>query len=301
MILKRMLILLLTLMLLPLAEGEETPAPETVAPILVDRINSPESNADFSFAEDAQLFEVFCPQILDCDAFLLRCGGETLLVDCATQGQAARIIDMCRQLGVTRIDRVINTHPHADHIGGFRDLIKSVEVGEMWICFPQDYNDHMIKAMGHAERAGIPVKTYADGDTLTLGGATIDVWKLEGGIAKMNDCSAQFFITYGERTMLMAADLEGEGQTNYVNLKGEALRADILKYPHHGLEKLRNAYMEAVSPRFMFVTNNLKENEGRQYIRTCGVPSGYTVPGILYLATDGHTWVADRIPSEIKY
>ena len=127
------------------------------------------------------------------------------------------------------------------------------------------------------------------------------IWKLEGKKTEMNNCSAQFYIRYGERTLLMAADLEGEGQTKFVELKGDALRADVLKYPHHGLEKLRDAYMEAVSPAFMFVTNNLTENAGRAYIRNCGVPSGYTVPGFLYLATDGVTWVADRIPSEIKY
>lgn len=300
-ILAALLAMLMGLTFVHAEEAAEAPAEEAVRPVLVDRINSPEENVDFAFAEDAQLLEVICPQVLNCDAILLRCGGETMLVDCATQGQAARIIDMCRQLGITRIDRVVNTHPHEDHIGGFRDLIKEVEVGELWICFPQDYNDHMVKAMGHAERAGIPVKTYADGDTFTLGGATIDVWKLEGKISQMNDCSAQFYVTYGERTMLMTADLEGEGQTQFVELKGEALKADVLKYPHHGLEKLRNAYMEAVSPVFMYVTNNLKENEGRKYIRNCGVPSAYTVPGFVYLTTDGLTWVADRIENQTKY
>ena len=224
-----------------------------------------------------------------------------MLVDAGTLGQAKRTIDMCKQLGITRIDRVVNTHPHEDHIGGFRDILKEVEIGELWICFPEDYNEHMEKAMLYAQRANIPVKHYQDGDILTLGGATIEVWKLEGKRTEMNDCSAQFYITYGERTLLMAADLEGVGQSKFVELKGEKLKADILKYPHHGIEKLRDVYMEAVSPKFMFVTNNLNENAGRKYIRNCGVPSGYTVPGFLYLATDGVTWVTDRIPSEIKY
>ena len=278
----------------PFAAAEE-------APVLIDRIGDPEAGADFAFAGDAPLLEIIFPQVLNCDAILLRCGGEVVLIDCATQGQAKRIINMCRQMGITRIDRVINTHPHEDHIGGFRDILKEVEIGELWICFPEDYNEHMKKAMLYAQRANIPVRHYADGDILTLGGATIEVWKLEGKKTELNDCSAQFYITYGERTMLMAADLEGAGQSKFVELKGEKLKADILKYPHHGIEKLRDVYMEAVAPKFMFVTNNLNENAGRKYIRNCGVPSGYTVPGFLYLATDGQTWVADRIPSEIKY
>lgn len=297
--LKRLICLLLGLVLLPgMATASE---PEAAAPVLVDRINAPQEQADFTFAEDMALLEVICPQILNCDAILLRCGGETMLVDAATQGQAKRIINMCKQLGITRIDRVVNTHPHEDHIGGFRDLIKEVEVGEMWICFPEDYNTHISKAVGYAQKAGIPVVHYADGDTLTLGGATIDVWKLEGKTSEMNDCSAQFFVTFGQRTMLMAADLEKNGQDKYVELKGEALKADVLKYPHHGLEKLTDGYAAAVSPLFCVVTNNQRSTDGKKYITRSGMVCAWTVPGLVTLTTDGMTWVVDRIPSDVKY
>lgn len=297
--LKRIITFVLALLVLASASAFAEDAAQP--PVLVDRINAPDVNADFAFAEDAALFEVIFPQILNCDAILLRCGGETMLVDCATQGQAVRILNMCKQLGITHIDKVINTHPHEDHIGGFRDLIKEVTVDELWICFPADYNEHITKAVGYAEKAGIPVYTYADGDTFTLGGATIDVWKLEGSKSELNDCSAQFYITYGERTLLMTADLETSGQKKYVELKGEALKADIIKYPHHGIDKLNADYMAAVSPLFLVVTNNHRQTDGWKAIRNYGIPYAYTVPGFVYLSTDGATWVADRIVSEIKY
>ena len=136
--LKRLTALLLAALMLLL-----TAAAEEERPAVIDRINAPEVQADFAFAQDAALLEVIFPQILNCDAIFMRCGGETMLVDCATQGQAKRIINMCKQLGITRIDRVVNTHPHEDHIGGFRDLIKEVEVGELWICFDENYTTHM--------------------------------------------------------------------------------------------------------------------------------------------------------------
>ena len=294
--LKRMMTLLLAAMMLLCAAGAEE-----AQPVVVDRINAPEVQADFAFAQDAALLEVIFPQILNCDAIFMRCGGETMLVDCATQGQAKRIINMCKQLGITRIDRVVNTHPHEDHIGGFRDLIKAVEVGELWICFDEDYTTHMTKAVGYAQKAGIPVVHYADGDVLTLGGATIEVWKLEGKTSELNDCSAQFMVTFGERTLLMAADLEKTGQERYVALKGDALKADILKYPHHGLEKLIDEYAAAVGAEYYVVTNNQRSTEGKKYITRSGVPCAWTVPGFVTLTTDGTTWVVERVPSEVKY
>ena len=295
---RKMLALLLAAMVLT---GALTALAEEGAPVFIDRISDEKAGGDFAFAPDAPLLEVIFPQILNCDAILLRCGGETMLVDCATQGQAKRIINMCRQLGITHIDRVVNTHPHEDHIGGFRDVIKEIGVGELWICFPPDYNTHMTKAVGYAQKAGIPVVTYQDGDVLTLGGATIDVWKLEGKISELNDCSAQFYVTFGQRTMLMAADLEKTGQERYVEWKGEALRADILKYPHHGLEKLTDAYATAVSPFCFIVTNNQRTPEGKKYIQRSGIPCAWTVPGFVVLTTDGATWLMERVPSEVKY
>lgn len=274
---------------------------EEEAPVLIDRMGDPEAGADFAFAEDAPLLEIIFPQIRDCEAIVLRCGGEVVLIDCATKGQAVRIINMCRQLGITRFDRVINTHPHEDHIGGFQNLIKEVEVGELWICFPPNYNEHMVKAVSCAERAGIPVVTYGDGDVLTIGGATVQVWKLEGRIGEMNDCSAQLHVTFGERTILLAADLERTGQARYVEWKGAALDADVLKYPHHGLEPLNDDYFAAVSPLYIMVTNNQRTTDGKRYILRSGIPCAWTVPGFITVTTDGKTWVAERIPSDIKY
>lgn len=292
---RRIAALLMVLVLLAGAMAEEA------APVLIDWVNAPEEYADFAFAEDAELLEVIFPQILNCDAIFLRCGGETMLVDCATQGQAVRIVNMCKQLGITHIDRVVNTHPHEDHIGGFRDLIKSIDVGELWLCFPEDYNNHITKAVGYAEKAGIPVKTYADGDVLTLGGATIEVWKLDGTKSELNNCSAQMKLTYGERTFLMAADLQGDGQARMVELHGDALDADILKYPHHGIEVLREDYLAAVSPLMVVVTNNHRQTSGWKWIMKAGIPYAYTVPNFVHLTTDGTTWLAEKIVSDVKY
>ena len=294
---KRLLALLLMLMLAIPVFAEEA------APVLIDRVNSPEAYADFTFAEDAELLEVVFPQMVDCDAILLRCGGETILVDACKKAYSQRIINMCKQLGVTRIDRVYNTHPHEDHLGGFRDVIKEIEVGELWICFAEDYNDHMKTAVNAAKKAGIPVMTYADGDTFTLGEATIEVWKLEGTKTQVNDCSAQMMVTFGERTFLMAADLETTGQKKFVEMMGEALDADILKYPHHGIQVLTDEYREAVSPLFMVITNNHRQTAGWKWINGAQntIPYAYTVPDLVHLVTDGTTWIVEKIPSDVKY
>ena len=296
--LKRILAFVLLLALLVPACAEEA-----ARPVLINRVDDPAVQADFAFAEDAALLQITFPQMVDCDAILLRCGGETILVDACKQAYSERIVDLCKQLGVTRIDKVINTHPHEDHLGGFKDVIKEIEVGELWICFPEDYNNHMKSAVSAANRAGIPINTYKDGDVFTLGGATIQVWKLEGKIGEMNDCSAQMKVTFGERTMLLAADLQQNGQKKMVELHGEELDADILKYPHHGIEVLREDYMAAVSPQLLVITNNHRQTAGWKWIHSAKntIPYAYTVPNLVHLTTDGTTWIAEKLTSAVKY
>ena len=274
------------------------PAEETV-----HRINAPDVSADFAFAEDADLLEIIFPQILDCDAAFLRCGGETMLIDCATSGQAQRILNMFKQLGITHVDKIVNTHPHADHIGGFAELIKEITVDELWLCFPAEETVHCANAIKAAERAGVAVRTFGDGDTLTLGTATMQVWMLDKPeYTRLNDRSAQIMLTFVQRKMLFSADLEQKGQNGLIEKVGaEMLKADVLKYPHHGLQALTPEYRAAVSPELAIVTCNQRETEGKKYIRRTALDTVWTVPGFIHLTTDGEMWVCDRIVSDVKY
>ena len=162
-------LLLTVLMLLGTAAGEG--ADKTV----INRINAPDVSADFAFAENTDLLEIIFPQILDCDAAFLRCGGETMLIDCATSGQARRILNMFKQLGITHVDKIVNTHPHADHIGGFAELIKEITVDELWLCFPAEETVHCANADGGAcGRGGADVRRRRHADAWHSDDAGVD-------------------------------------------------------------------------------------------------------------------------------
>ena len=78
----------------PVPAATVSPAPAAPEiPVLVDRINSPKEHADFAFAPDAKLLEIYFPQVLSADAAYLRFGGETMMIDCATAELAVRITE----------------------------------------------------------------------------------------------------------------------------------------------------------------------------------------------------------------
>ena len=95
---------------------------------------------------------------------------------------------------------------------------------------------------------------------------------------------------------LFAADLENDGQRKLLETVDPALlKADVLKYPHHGKMKLVENFYTAVSPSFVVVTNNTAVGEAPYYLGCKHVPTAYSVSMYVHLVTDGKHWLVERI------
>lgn len=274
-----------------------SPTPDASVPVVVDRINHPSSWTSFRFDRNAELLTVCFPPIRDCDAALVMCGGETLLIDCASSEFAGAVVEMLDELGVTRIDTVVITHPHHDHYQGLPAVLEHVSVGRVLVSFPDDYNEHMPRIRAMCGEHGVPLERFGDGDALTVGGAVITVYDRSPEHLNCNNRSAQLLLRYGERSILFSADIEWAGMRALALSAEEGeLRADILKYPHHGKAALHIYYAEAVRPLFSVVTNKARDWEGQRWLRDHHVPYVNTRVGGVILRTDGGAhWTADRL------
>src|SRR5690348_14330546 len=73
-----------------------------------------------AFAQQLKIYHVDVDQA-DATLFIAP-NGSTLLVDAGKNGHGARIKKILQQEGITRIDYLVNTHYHEDHLGGIDDL-----------------------------------------------------------------------------------------------------------------------------------------------------------------------------------
>ena len=280
----------------PLPKPTPTPTPSAV----IDRINQPGSHPGFAFPEGADLLTIYIPPIRDCDAALLVCGGETLLIDCGSHDFEESIVAMLKELDIRSIDRVLITHPHHDHYEGLAYIAQHIRIGQVLVSFPDDYNEHMPRIRGWASAYEIPIRRYGDGDVLTLGGATLTVYDRSPENFSCNNRSAVLLLRYGKRTMLFSSDIEIAGMKSIAATTEEGeLRVDILRYPHHGKAALEWTFAKAVQPQFAVITNKERDWDGQIWLRQRRIPYVNTRVGGVVLTTDGgEYWLVERLYAE---
>lgn len=294
---KRLIALLLILFLLPLnALAEER--------ILVDRTDN--LTEEYVFPEGTPVLEVVFPRIYSSDCAIIRFGNEVMMIDASTSNptMVGRIRTAMDSMGVDHIDTAFNSHPHDDHLDGFPFVQEYAPISRFVTAFAPDFNGRMKTLTAFAAANDIPVLQVADGDVLTLGEngevtmTVIQRWNNPKWGA--NDLSAMLLIRYGERTILFAGDVEHKAEQAMLNTPPACgLKADIIKYPHHGQQPLVDGFFEAVSPELAIMTGAFEVmDNGKKCLDRHGVPYLLSFRGLTRLRTDGQTWVVDYLHEE---
>ncbi len=227
---KKLLILLFVLLIMTAsAFGED---------IIINKIADP--NNTFVFPEDTQLLEVYFPKISGCDAALVRYGEYSLLLDCA--GNQWRTVEaMLKKLQVTELTYALNSHPDADHIGGFNHVLKNIPAREFLHGFPEDFPEGdtvRFKVYNDLHTLGIPFRQLQNGETIPFGDVTMHVFQYNAAhLDRVNNCSIVLKIELGERSILFPGDIQRDGQLCYVDDQAP-IQSDILKFPHHGYKNM---------------------------------------------------------------
>ncbi len=274
-------------------------------PAVINRAIEPAAGEGFSFPEDAKILHIWFPNVMNADEAILTYDGQVWLIDCGDERMGARGAELIRKLGITSIDKVFNSHPHHDHLNGLKVTDQAAKVEELDICYPANSTKHMKKAMQYAEKNGIRVEEFRDGSMYVMGDGevTLKFYTNTNPKLDVNNRSAITMVRYRERTILFMGDTEGPGQKDILTrVPASELKADLLKYPHHGKSAMDNAFFEAVSPEAAIVTNKKVENwKGVKFLKKKKVPYLYTnvyankKPMYIHLMTDGEVWVVERV------
>ena len=173
-----------------------------------------------------------------CDCTFIAANGVTMLVDCGEYSVSSHVVSCLRSLGVGRLDYIIATHPHSDHMGGMARIIDTFDIGEVIIPhIPDEQLPTAVffdKFLESCEAKKLSIREAKAGDVIGLGRASAEIVSPDGIMYEdLNNYSVSLLIRHGDNSFLLTGDSEYEAE--YAMLSGDRLqKVTLYKAGHHG-------------------------------------------------------------------
>lgn len=165
--------------------------------------------------------------------------------------------------GIQRLDIVVATHAHQDHIGGLPAILENFRPRELWVgADPQQ------DLLDRAARLHIPVTHWHAEPAFDLSGARIEIISPPEGFRPtraLNNDSLAFRIVYGARSFLLTGDMEKPMESRLLS-NGTDLHSDVLKVGHHGSKTSTiQPFLDSVSPSIALISDGFENSFGHPH------------------------------------
>ena len=221
------------------------------------------------------------------DATLILTGdGKTMLIDTGDTGTKEELVSYIENHGVTTIDLLVLTHPHADHIGGAVAVLENFTVNE--VLMPDAVTDTKIyeNVLVAIDNEGCTLTVPSPKDSFSLGTAKITVLGPVKSYPKdLNAMSLVLRLDYGTTSFLFTGDAEQGSEEDMLSaFSSSEFKADVLKVGHHGSStSSSSAFLSAVSPTYAIISCGKGNDYGHPHTE---VLTALTERGIALYRTD---------------
>lgn len=181
------------------------------------------------------------------DSILLKGPDFTILID-AGRHDRSDVVPHLEQIGIDSIDLLIGTHPHADHIGQFPEVLARYPVSEVWLSGDTNTTRTFEDAIDAIAASGAAYHEPRAGEVYQIGSARIEVLNPAELTGNANEGSVSTRILFGNIAFMFTGDAE-EPTERAIIARGVDLKSHILKLGHHGSDTSSSpAFIEAVQP-----------------------------------------------------
>lgn len=189
------------------------------------------------------------------DSILIQQDGHNMLIDAGTNAAESAVVNYLKSKGITRLDYVIGTHPHEDHIGGLDKVIDNFTVDKFIMPKVTHTTQTFKDVITAAQNKGLKITVPKVGDKYSLGVANFTILAPNNSsYSNLNNYSVVIKLKFGNRSFIFTGDAEGlsEGE---ILAKQLDITGDVLKLGHHGSKtSTAQAFLNKVNPKYAVVS-----------------------------------------------
>jgi len=254
--------------------------------------------------DDAGELEVHSIDVGQADATLVvGPTGETMLIDSGHWSDDGEIVlSYLRDRGIDRIDYLVTTHAHADHVGGHAEVIEYYEteaegIGAIYdsgtVSTSQTYGDYL----DAVEQYNVSLVRAQEGDEIPMEGVDADVLHptADSDLEALNENSLVVHLEHGNVGFLFTGDVGTDEERRLVDEYGDDLTATVYQVGHHGSHSSSSdALLDAVDPSFAVISAPYESPYGHPHdepldrLATRNVDTYWTaIHGTIVFTSDG--------------
>ena len=174
-------------------------------------------------------FKIFYFDVGQADCSLIMNNDKTMLIDAGNEEDGPLIVECLKGLGIEKLDYLIGTHAHEDHIGGLDDVISEFSIGTIYMPKVQTNTKNFEDVLNAIENKNLTIEMPVIGESFNLDDCNCTIVSANNETEDLNLSSIVLRLTYGTQSFLFMGDAEIENE--------EAIswdKTNVIKIGHHG-------------------------------------------------------------------
>jgi len=200
-------------------------------------------------------FKIHFIDVGQADSILIQQGNNSMLIDAGNNPDSNLVKDYISEQGITKLDYVVGTHPHEDHIGGLDYVINSFKIGKIYMPKATSNTKTFQDVVSAIKEKGMKVTVPTVGEIFKVGSATATILAPNStSYEDINNTSIVIRLTFGSNSFMFDGDSEDVSE-NEMLAKGFNISADLLKVGHHGSNSSTTQnFLNKVNPQYAVIS-----------------------------------------------
>ncbi len=178
--------------------------------------------------------------------------GMVMLIDAGESSKGIIVSNYIKKLGYKKIDYVIGTHPHSDHIGGLAYILNNFTIGNVYMPKAISTSKTYENLLNTISQSGLKVTNAKAGITIINNdNLKIDIIAPNSeSYNNLNNYSAVIRMNYGTRKFLFMGDAETKSENEIMS----DVSADVIKIGHHGSDTSSGqSFVNKVNAKYVII------------------------------------------------